>query len=147
MIARFLSQQQKRLLHTHKETLLPIAMESIPMHWTESLPIAKVFFPQLMQHCVNHLTTQVHCDIQGHAVLALCNDTSESITLPKHTHVGVLDLRSVGYFHKTHNELVQMFSEDYTFLSDEEMLEEMYQFCDNLRNFKPTTPDGKDPYP
>ncbi len=40
-----------------------------------------------------------------------------------------------------------MFCEDNTFLSDEDTLEEMYQFCDNLRNFKPTTPDGKDPYP
>ncbi len=100
-----------------------------------------------MQHCVNHLTTQVQCDVQGHAVLALRNDTSESITLPKHTRVGVLDLRLVGYFHKSRDELVHMFSEDYAFLSDAEMLEEMYQFCDNLRNFKPTTPDGKDPYP
>ncbi len=117
------------------------------MHWTESLAVAKLFFPQLMQHCVNHLTTQVHCDVQGHAVLALRNDMSESITLPKHTHVGVLDLRSVGYFHKSRGELVRMFSEDYTFLSDEDTLEEMYQFCDNLRNFKPTTPDRKDPYP
>ncbi len=118
------------------------------MHWTESLAVAKLFFPLLMQHCVNHLTTQVHCDVQGHTVLALCNCMSESITLAKHTCVGVLDLRSVGYFHKSsHDELVRMFSEDYTFLSDEEMLDEMYQFCENLRNFRPTTPDGKDPYP
>ncbi len=85
-----------------------------------------------MPLCVNHLTTQVHCDVQGHAVLALRNDTSESITLPKHTRVRVLDLRSVGYFHKSRDELVRMFREDYTFLSDEDMLEEMYQFCDNL---------------
>ena len=100
-----------------------------------------------MQHCVNHLTTQVHCDVQGHTVLALCNGTSESITLPKHTRVGVLDFRLVGYFHKSRDELVRMFSEDYTFLSDEDMLDKMYQFCKNLRNFRPTTPDGKDPYP
>ncbi len=139
-----LTTMEKIVLHAHEETILPIAMERIPMHLTESLAIAKLFFPQLMQHCVNHLTTQVHCDVQGHAVLALHNGTSESITLPKHTHVGVLDL---GYFHKSCDELVRMFSEDYTFLSDKETLDEMYQFCDNLRNFKPTTPDGKDPYP
>ena len=138
---------EKTVLHAHEETILPIVMESLPMHWTDSLAIANLYFPQLMQQCVNHLTTQVHCDVQGHAVLALRNDTNESITLPKHTRVGVLDLRSVGYFHKSCDELVRMFSEDYTFLSDADTLEEMYQFCDNLRNFKPTTPDGKDPYP
>ncbi len=96
-----LATMEKTVLHAHEETLLPITMEGIPLHWTESLAIAKLFFPQLMQHCVNYLTTQVHCDVQGHAVLALRNDTSESITLPKHTRVGVLDLRSVGYFHKS----------------------------------------------
>ncbi len=121
-----LATTEKTVLHTHEETLLPIAMEGIPMHWTESLAVVKLFFPQLMQHCVNHLTTQVHCNVQGHAVLALHNDMSESITLPKHTRVGVLDLRSVGYFHKSQDELVRMFSEDHTFLSDEDTLEEMY---------------------
>ncbi len=128
---------EKTVLHAHEETLLPIAMENLPMHWTDSLAIAKLFVPQLMQHCVNHLTTQVHCNVQGHTVLALRNNTDESITLPKHTRVGVLDLRSVGYFHKSRDELVSMFSEDYMFLSDEDTLEEMYQFCDKLRNFKP----------
>ncbi len=142
-----LKTMEKVVLHAHEETIVPISMERIPMHWTESLAIAKLFFPQLMQHCVNHLTAQVHCDVQGHTILALCNGTSESITLPKHTHVGVLNLRTVGYFHKSCDELVRMFSEDYTFLSDKETLDKMYQFCDNLRNFKPSTPDGKDPYP
>ncbi len=35
---------EKTVLHTHEETLLPIAMKRIPMHWTESLALQRYSF-------------------------------------------------------------------------------------------------------